>query len=215
MYDIADLHDHLKRRIERNGRREIIETIPSDPVRRAQSPRAAHLPAHRAPPKPMRETAAYTPELSERIARDPNLCDGARRCALILTGYTYRRDRETRTADITVSYLARALNRCQRTVQRYLRQLERAGYIQTTVIASQRSRLCVGLAITLLAKLFPKHHAQKWPVERIDSGTTRLSEKQRHRYKTTLIPYELWIMRCLEGVHRARMKTVQPFPALH
>jgi hypothetical protein len=131
-----------------------------DPARQQRSLRAWH---HFADQKPLirtRESLAYIPELSETLERDPNLCDGARRCARLLAAYTYRRDRDNRTAEITVSYLSRALCRCRRTVHRYLHQLERAGYIRADVIASLRSRLCVGLAVTLLRPLFARHHAQ-------------------------------------------------------
>jgi hypothetical protein len=214
MQDIAELHARLKRSIALNGRREAVETIPADPARRNRSLRACHLPSERKPVIHFRETRAYVPELAETLERDPNLCDGARRCARLLGAYTYRRARDTRTSDITVTYLARALGRCRRTVQRYLRQLERAGYIRTDVIASERSRMCAGLAITLLRKLFPRHHAQKWPSELVNSDATRLSQKHRLRYKTIVISIEDWAQRCRDGVHRAYMKTLPPFPPL-
>jgi hypothetical protein len=39
----------------------------------------------------------------------------------------------------------RALDRSRRRVQEYLRMLEAGGYIVRAVIASKRSRMCVGL----------------------------------------------------------------------
>jgi hypothetical protein len=215
MHDIATLHDHLKGRIARDGRRQVVETIPADPVRRERSLRTCHRPARRKPLMQMRESRAYVPELSETLDRDPNLCDGARRCARILTAYIYRRDRETRVSDITVSYLSRALGRCTRTVQRYLRQLEESGYIHSDVIASCKSRMCVGLAVTLLRKLFPKHHAQKWPASAGTPGATSLSQNYRFRFKTYLIPVWIWEMRCTDPIRDAYMKTLPPLPALH
>jgi len=65
-----------------------------------------------------------------RLARP----ERARRCARKLAEYGYRKNRESRTADITVTWLMRALGKSRRTVQRYLRQLERAGYIAVEVI---------------------------------------------------------------------------------
>src|SRR5690606_9447493 len=124
-----------------------------------------------------RASGAYVPEASARIENDPNLCDGARRCARKLMEETYRRNREGRSVEITVSYLANGLRRSRRTVQRYLRQLEDHGYIEVDVIAGLRSRLCVGLAIRLLAPLFPRHHREKWPATRVKSGATRESQK--------------------------------------
>ena len=129
-----------------------------DPVRQLRSLRKCHLPAERPMLRPVRPCRLYTPELAETVERDPNLCDGTRRCARVLAGYVYRRDRETRRSQITVTYLAKALARSRRTVQRYLRRLERGGYIRTEVVASQRSRLCVGLVVTVCGLLFPSHH---------------------------------------------------------
>jgi Helix-turn-helix domain len=185
-----------------------------DPARQLRSLRSCHTPAEERPIRKVRDSRAYVPELSERLERDTNLCDGARRCARILAAYSYRRDRETRASDITVTYLSRALGRCRRTVQRYLRQLERAGYIQSDVIASSKSRLCIGLAVTLLRPLFPQHHAHKWPVAAMNSGATRLSQKHSSRYKTTTVSREHWALRCMDGVFRSLMRTIPPMSAL-
>jgi hypothetical protein len=43
-----------------------------------------------APPK---DSGAYAPKLAARLDDDPNLTDGARRCARKLAEYTYRRAR--------------------------------------------------------------------------------------------------------------------------
>ena len=56
----------------------------------------------------------------------------------------------------------RALGKSRRTVQRYLRQLEREGYIAVEVIHA-RTRMCAGLFIALLAPMLPRHHRQQWP----------------------------------------------------
>ena len=60
--------------------------------------------------------------MAARIEDDPNLTDGARRCARKLMQYVYRKDRAARAADITVTWLMRALGKDRRTVQRYLRR---------------------------------------------------------------------------------------------
>lgn len=151
-----------------------------------------------------KETGAYVPESSARIENDWNLTDGARRCARKLMEETYRRNREGRTLAITVSYLSRALGKCRRTVQRYLRQLEEEGYIGVDVACGQRSRLCVGLLISLLGPLFPRHHKEKWPGRAWNPGATR--ESQNHRFKY-LVSRNSWAIRCMDGVFRALMKT--------
>src|ERR1035437_284886 len=95
MYDIATLHDQLKRRIDRDGRRQIIQTIPTDQGRRKRSLRCCRLPAEQKPLTPARDSRAYAPELPARRDPGPNLPAGARRCARILAAYTYRRNRDT------------------------------------------------------------------------------------------------------------------------
>ena len=88
--------------------------------------------------------------MSARIDNDRNLTDGARLCGRKLMGYVYRKNREGREAEITVSYLEKALGRCRRSVQGYLRELEREGYIEALVVPSERTRMCFGLLIRLL-----------------------------------------------------------------
>ena len=102
-----------------------------DPVRQMRSYRTCWLPAdHPELAPPPRTTGKYVPELAAALDDDINLTDGARRCARKLSEYVHRRARDSRTAQITVTYLMKALRKSRRTVQRYLRQLERAGAFQ-------------------------------------------------------------------------------------
>ena len=125
---------------------------------------------------PPRDTGAYVPQASAGIENDRNLTDGARRCARKIMELAYRSNRSGRTLDVTVTYLARTLGKCRRSVQRYLRLLEREGYIQVEVVACGRSRMCFGLVIELLAPLFPRHHRKKWPETRRKPGATEKSQ---------------------------------------
>jgi hypothetical protein len=153
----------------------------------------------------------YVPELASRIEDDPNLTDGARRCARKIAELTYRAHRDNRALPVTVTYLAKALGRCRRTVQRYLRQLEGEGYVAVEVVASPRSRMCIGLVVRLLGPLFAAHHRQRWPGSRGKPGATPESLKQRynHYYQPNgyRMSVEQWAMRCMDGVFRAFMKT--------
>jgi DNA-binding transcriptional ArsR family regulator len=158
-----------------------------------------------------RDSGAYVPEMAARIEDDPNLTDGARRCARKLMQYVYRKDRSARAADITVTWLMRALGKDRRTVQRYLRQLEHAGYITVEVVHA-RTRMCAGLFVALLAPLFPRHHRQKWPGKLIDSDASRESQNNRLRIKYSR---ESWALRCMDGVFRSFMKTIPPLPVLY
>jgi len=206
----------LKARMARDGRR--IEQTPSpatipttlkDEDRRQRSLRSCHLPAELKPRHAQpRDSGAYVPEMAARIEDDPNLTDGARRCARKIMEYVYRKNREGREAELTVSYLAKALDRCDRSVQRYLRQLEAGGYICVAVIRA-RTRMCAGLLVEVLAPLFPRHHRQKWPQKLMDSDTTRESQNNRFRYKYSR---ESWALRCMDGVFRSFMKTLPPPP---
>ncbi|MGD0776063.1 MAG: HTH domain-containing protein [Candidatus Solibacter sp.] len=183
-----------------------------DPVRQQRSLRCCHLPAEeRRLHAPPRDSGAYVPELAARIDDDRNLTDGARRCARKLAEYVYRRSRDRRSAEITVTYLMRALSKSRRTVQRYLRQLEGAGYIAVDVIRAA-TRMCAGLAVQLLAPLFPRHHRHKWPQKLIKPDAPRKSQNNSSRYKTVRIGRESWALRCMDGVFRSLMKTISPLP---
>jgi hypothetical protein len=124
--------------------------IPSAPPGRG---RHCHLPVQPKPRLAWNPTnGRFTPELAAAIDDDPNLNDGARRCARKIAEYTYRRNRDIRECQIAVSYLARAPRRSARTVQRYLRQIE---HIETYVLASHQTQMCVGLAIQMSGRFFP------------------------------------------------------------
>jgi hypothetical protein len=126
---------------------------------------------------------------------------------------TYRRNRQGRSVEITVSYLAKALRRCRRSVQRYLRQLEDHGYIEVDVIAGLRSRLCVGLVVRLLTPLFPRHHAKGWPQTRRNSGATRESQNKGFNRlgggRRGLVSRKCWALRCMDGVFRSLLQVKQ------
>lgn len=171
--------------------------------------RYAELQPARKPSPP--ETRAYVPELSARIENDPNLTDGARRCARKLAELTYRKNRDKRVLPVTVTYLAKTLGRCRRTVQRYLRQLEREGYVSVEVVASGRSRLCIGLMVWLRAPLLAAHHRVRWPESAANPGATPESQIKRFKgysgVKSYQVSVEHWALRCMDGVFRSFMKT--------
>ena len=79
-------------RIERNPSPAL---LPKDEDRRQRSLRSCHLPAEPKPRQaPPRDSGAYVPEMAARIEDDPNLTDGARRCARKLAEYIYRKNRD-------------------------------------------------------------------------------------------------------------------------
>jgi hypothetical protein len=193
----------------RNGQRPSPAVLSKDDDRRHRSLRSCHLPAEQKPRlTPPRDSGAYVPEMAARIEDDPNLTDGARRCARKLAEYIYCRNRETRSAEITVTYLMRALRRDRRTVQRYLRLLEHAGYISVEVIHAA-TRMCAGLLVELLAPLFARHHRREWPQKLIKKDAAWKSQNHRLRIKYSR---ESWALRCMDGVFRSLMKTIPPLP---
>jgi len=203
-------------RIARDGRRHDAgpcpATIQGDEARRLRSLRCCHLPAEPKPAhSPPHQTGAYTPELAACVDDDRNLTDGARRCARKLAEYVYRRNREGRAAEITVTYLMRALGKSRRQVQRYLRALESAGYISVAVVHA-RTRMCAGLLVELLSPLIPRHG---WPQKLIKPDASRMSQNNKSRYSFRPIPRSEWAAKCCEAVYRAYMKSVprlSPFP---
>lgn len=216
-------HRGLKNRITRQGgpapwEREAAQEPRSERGRRSLNTCHRYAQAER-PRKPaLRSSRAYVPELAARVEDDPNLTDGARRCARKLAELTYRQNREGRSLPVTVTYLAKALGRCRRTVQRYLRQLEREGYVAVDVVVSQRARMCVGLVVRLLAPLLAAHHRQRWPGNLGNPGATPKSLNQSKGYYSRAKDYharveghrmgvQQWAMRCMEGIFRSYMET--------
>ena len=180
-----------------------------DPARQLRSYRTCWLPADEKPLRASpRDSGAYMPELAAAIDNDRNLTDGSRRCGRKLAEYVYRTNRDSRTAEITVTYLMKALRKSRRTVQRYLRQLERAGYIAVDVIHA-RTRMCAGLMVELLAPLIPRHG---WPQKLGKQDAPRLSQNNRFRNKTRLIPRILWAVRCTNPILKAWDSLRPPLP---
>ena len=190
---------------------------PACEARRKRSLQTCHRPRLYERPRfdPPPESGAYVPELAARLEDDRNLTDGARRCARKIAELTYRSNRTGRALEVTITYLMQALGRCRRTVQRYLRLLEREGYIRSDVVKGARSRLCTGLLIYLLGPLFSRHHKEKWPGKIGNSGATQESQNQKYidsiKEKPRLIPRHEWALKCMDGVFRSFMKTLPLF----
>jgi hypothetical protein len=220
---IDEIAKRLAARVALNGARATIETIgphgacPGCRARRERSLKHCHMPAEPKARHPSpRDTGAYVPEMAARVDNDRNLTDGARQCARKLMEYVYRKNREAREAEITVPYLMKAMDRCRRSVQGYLRELEREGYIDALVVPSVRTRMCFGLLIRLLDPLFPKHRRGRWPAKAGIPEAQKDSQIYSTRLKRRPMRRALWAFICCEGVFRSYMKTIlppPPFPA--
>jgi hypothetical protein len=141
---------------------------------------------HEPTPVSRPKTKSYVPALSARLEDDRRITDGARRCARKIAQYTYLRDREGRTARLTVTYLMEGLGKCRRTIQNYLRELEDAGYIATQVLKAQ-TRMCAGLLIKLLEPLIADHHADGWPAKLIKPDAQK--DSPNHTQKISMKEY--------------------------
>ena len=72
---------------------------------------------------PPGESKAFTPQMSTRVDRDQNLTAMARVLAHRLCEITYRDNRKGRYLLVTISYLPKAMHRCDRSIQRYVKEL--------------------------------------------------------------------------------------------
>ena len=175
---LEELSRSLAARMARDGipaeQRPSPAAPPKSEDRRQRSLRSCHLPAE---PKrrhaPPRDSSAYVPEMAARIDNDPNLTDGARRCARKLAEIPIAHARGTRLAQITVTYLMKALGKSRRTVQRYLRQLERAGYICVEIIHAS-TRMCAGIVRHAAGHAVSEASPDKWPAKLTNSDASRV-----------------------------------------
>ncbi len=219
---MEEAHRLLQKRIAVNGPsypagdtnrpQHSVSRAPTMSARRKRSLQTCHRytlfekPRHPVP----KDKGAYVPELSARLENDRNVTDGARRCARKLAEIIYRQNRKGRFTEITVTYLMKALHRSRRTIQRYLRLLEREGYIHTQVIRGARSRLCTGLLIALGKPILARHHAEAWPVRRENPGASKESQNKNlidSGTKGERLSVRRWALLCMDGVFRAFMKT--------
>lgn len=197
--------------LQNNTKRPACETRRKRSLQTCHRPRLYERSRFDSPP----ESGAYVPELAARLDDDRNLTDGARRCARKIAELTYRSNREGRVLEVTVTYLMKALGRCRRTVQRYLRLLERERYIRSDVVKGARSLMCVGLVVHLLKPLFARHHKERWPGRVGNSGATQESQNQRYldslKEKPNLVSRHEWAIKCMNGVFHSFMKTLPLF----
>ena len=71
----------------------------------------------------------------------------ARVLAHRLCEITYRDNRKGRYLLVTISYLPKAMHRCDRSIQRYVKELIDEGYICVDVLKSHASKMVIGLKI--------------------------------------------------------------------
>ena len=152
-------------------------------------------------------TGAYTPEMSVKVQRDKNLYRNAVFAALFLMEKAYRQARDTRTLRITVSYIAKGIDRSVSTVRRYLRSLEEEGYIRIDIVRHVATGMVACLEITLLKSMFPRHHKKQWPQRLEKPDRSFLTDKESLLVYIGKESRKEWALKCMNGVWEAFMKT--------
>jgi hypothetical protein len=157
---------------------------------------------------PRPSSAAYIPELAAKLDDDSRLTDGARRCGRKIAELAYRRNREGRALEITVSYLMNALERSRRPRCRAICASSRPAAISRSRSSSAGGRGCApAWVVHLLKTLLPRHG---WPEKLGKPGAQKVAQN----YNAKKIPRDLWALRCWDGQIRARIRTLPPFPGI-
>lgn len=164
----------------------------------------------KAPPEDSRQWAR---ELSTAAMRDDRLTPGAKALLVLIAAEIGDFPRRM----LAKGYLARRIKRSARTVQRYLVQLRRYGYIDTEE-ATAKSGWCIGQRIRLLSASLPFWH----PINRRKQGETFPTHTKASGFKTNADqesnPFAEAFGSLLTGIkegvrpHGARVGAVKPQP---
>ena len=169
------------------------------------------------------QSGAYIPEMNAAVLQDHDLTDGAKICLAKLLEETYRNNRAGRWLATTVPYLMQALGRSRRTIQNYLRLLERCGYIACDVLLSDKTRMTNGLYIALNKTTFAQHHEDQWPEQRERKTATNLENSGAQNvspnyfsqiYKQINIPrmpVSLWAAQSMMVIYKRFVQNNAPY----
>lgn len=143
----------------------------------SQSNRTRDPRGERQPPDASRQ---WVREMATTAYRDDRLTMGAKALLAIIVAETG--EHEGRGRMLNKSYLARRIKRSTRTVQRYLAQLRRYGYIAAEAVAT-RAGWCVGQILRALPVARPFWHWQNARGRKIQ-GETQLTPTKALGLKT-------------------------------
>ncbi len=115
----------------------------------------ANAPSRHERPAP-RESKQFSKAMATTAARDDRLTPQSKALLQIITARTGN----GRSTDTTKTTLGRVLNRCPRSIQRYIAELIKFGYIRTQRLKSARSGLYVAMRIWIMNKVLPAFKAQ-------------------------------------------------------
>lgn len=118
-------------------------------------------------------TGRYVKWLSMDPIEDPRLGHGAARLLQVIRSLAGR----TTWLETTQAALARRLHRSARQIRRYLRELERFGYIRSQKRFSRRTRMIAGLFLYLTGRTLPPFKDRRPMKARIPDRTDRTDSK--------------------------------------
>lgn len=111
--------------------------------------KAPTLPRHNRPAPS--SSKQFCKKMATTAARDDRLTPQAKALLQIITARTG----EERSTDTTKTTLGKILNRCPRSIQRYIAELVKFDYIRTQTIKSRRSGLYVAMRIWIMNAVLP------------------------------------------------------------
>lgn len=98
-----------------------------------------------------RSTKQFAKPMSTEAARDDRLTPQSKALLQVLVARTGK----GRSTDTTKTTLGIIMNRCPRSIQRYVRELIKFGYIRTQTIKSRRTGFFVGMRIWIMNSVLP------------------------------------------------------------
>ncbi|WP_425395032.1 hypothetical protein [Aeoliella sp.] len=133
----------------------------------------------RAAPHPSKQ---FAKAMATQAARDDRLTPQSKALLQVLVARTGR----GRSTDTTKTTLGVIMNRCPRSIQRYVQELVKFGYIRTQTIKSRRTGFFIGLRIWIMDCVLPfwkqggvEYDADKW---------CQLPGSRRKRVETDVSP---------------------------
>ncbi|WP_425400408.1 hypothetical protein [Aeoliella sp.] len=140
------------------------------------APPARH---ERAAPRPSKQ---FAKAMATQAARDDRLTPQSKALLQVLVARTGR----GRSTDTTKTTLGVIMNRCPRSIQRYVQELVKFGYIRTQTIKSRRTGFFIGLRVWIMDSVLPfwkqggvEYNADKW---------YSLAGRRRNRVETDVSP---------------------------
>ena len=141
------------------------------------------------------ESKQFAKAMATQAARDDRLTPQSKSLLQIIVARTGR----GRSTDTTKTTLAKIMSRCPRSIQRYIQELIKFGYIRTQTIKSRRTGFYVGMRIWIMNSVLPffaggsdKYEAKEWEdvtnIGRNREETEKSPTNNKNRLRRALMP---------------------------